>query len=457
MAYDPLSANEYRETVTLAERIVTGSATAVADRPALAAHVTPRPNAQPAPVATKRGFRFSGGLAALESHNFQLLFQGSLVTQIGMWMQQVAFGWLVLEMTDSPFYLGLAGFFRALPMLLIAPFGGVLADRLDRRRLLIASQLAIAGFSAVLAVMVGAGVARPWHLLLVSFLMGCAFSLNMPARQAMVAQLVTKDQLPSAVALNSMSMNSSRVVGPALAGGLIGIIGVAGCLMLHAVAYVWSVVNVIQIRAPTNERRARDASVLQNLAEGFRYCYEEKSVFGMLALATLTTVFGMQYMQLLPALARDVLGMGADGFGMLMTATGVGAVAGSVYVAGSNARHNRGTLLLLSAIGFGGFLCALSFTTNPLAVMALLAAAGGSNAVLMALNQTIIQETVPDHLRGRVMSAYMVTFGLTPLGALPAGAIAEQYGTPIAIFVGGFLCYVGALWVFMFRPQFRSI
>jgi len=400
---------------------------------------------------------FAERFSALTSPNFSLFFQGTLVTQIGMWMQQVAFGWLVLTLTDSPFYLGLTAFFRALPMLVVSPFGGVLADRLDRRQILLQSQLGTAVISGGLAFLVAIGQARPWHLLVASFLMGAAMAVNMPARQAMVGQLVTREQLPNAIALNSMSMNSSRVIGPALAGGLIGIIGIGGCLFLHAGAYLWSVVNVVQIKVPAVTRRAASASVVQNLIEGFRYCYEQKSVFGMLLMAVLVSVFGMQYMQLLPALARDVLGMGADGFGLLMTATGAGAIAGSVFIAASSARSARGTFLLVSAIAYGASLCVLSFVRAPALAMLLLAFAGASSAVLMALNQTIIQQVVPDHLRGRVMSVYLFTFGLMPLGTLPAGWIAEIHGTPVSIFLGGLICYVGALWVYFFRPGFRQI
>ncbi|HEV8634262.1 MAG TPA: MFS transporter [Chloroflexota bacterium] len=399
----------------------------------------------------------ANSFSALAWPGFRLLFQGNLVTQVGMWMQQVAFGWLVLELTDSPFYLGLAGFFRALPMLVISPFGGVLADRLERKRLLIASQMGIMLFSGLLALMVALHVARAWHLLVASFLMGCAFSMNMPARQALIAQLVPKEQLPNAVALNSMSMNSSRVVGPALAGAVIGLIGVAGCLFLHAAAYLWSVFNVAAIKVPAYQARARNASVLQNLLEGFRYCYEQKSVFGMLALAVLTTIFGMQYMNLMPAFARDVLGMGPGGLGFLMTAVGVGAIVGSVAVANSGASRHRGTVLLLAAAAFGGALCLFALTKTPTLSAILLALCGASQAVMMALNQTILQQVVPDHLRGRVMSVYMVTWGMMPLGTLPAGMIAEAYGTPTSIFLGGLICYVGALWVFFFKPRFRSI
>ena len=439
----------------------------VAPRPPVAPAPTPTPAPPAAPPpgpaapAAPQESAFqrwrASTFSSLASPGFRLLFQGSYATQIGMWMQQVAFGWLVLELTDSPFYLGLAGFFRALPMLLISPFGGVLADRLERRKLLILSQAAMGGVAAVLAFMVAAHIVHPWQLLVSSFLSGTAMSMNMPARQALVSQLVTRPQLASAIALNSMSMNSSRILGPALAGILIGMIGIAGCMFLQAGAYVWSIVNVFQIKVPPQDRRARDASMMHNLLEGFRFCYEEKTVFAMLSLAAMTSIFGQPYMQFLPAFARDVLALGPSGLGLMMTAVGVGALIGSIAIASFGAVRERGTILLVAAAIFGLSLCLLALTKSTALSLLLLAGGGFANALLMSLNQTVLQQTVPVHLRGRVMSVYMLTWDLMPLGTLPIGMVAQSHGTPAALFLGGIVCYVGALWVFFFRPSFRTI
>jgi MFS family permease len=421
----------------------------------------PGESAPSAPVAERPPSDFArwraATFASLASPGYRLLFQGNYVTQIGMWMQQVAFGWLVLELTDSPFYLGLAGFFRAIPMLLISPFGGVLADRIERRRLLILSQAAMGLIAVVLAFMVAVRIVHPWHLLVSAFMSGTAMSMNMPARQALISQLVSRPQLASAIALNSMSMNSSRILGPALAGVLIGAIGIAGCMLLQGLGYVWSIFNVFQIRVPPQDRRARDSSMVQNLVEGFRYCYEEKTVFAMLSLAAMTSIFGQPYMQFLPAFARDVLSLGAGGLGMLMTAVGVGALVGSIAIASFGGSRARGAILLVAAGIFGLSLCLLALAKSAPLALLLLAAGGFANALLMSLNQTILQQTVPDHLRGRVMSVYMLTWGLMPLGTLPIGWIAQTHGTPAAIFFGGIVCYVVALWVFFFRPSFRTI
>jgi len=234
-------------------------------------------------------------------------------------------------------------------------------------------------------------------------------------------------------------------------------IGIAGCMFLQAAAYVWSIVNVFQIKVPPQDRRARDASMLHNLLEGFRFCYEEKTVFAMLSLAAMTSIFGQPYMQFLPAFARDVLALGPSGLGLMMTAVGVGALIGSIAIASFGAVKERGTILLVAAAIFGLSLCLLALTKSTALSLLLLAGGGFANALLMSLNQTVLQQTVPDHLRGRVMSVYMLTWGLMPLGTLPIGMVAQSHGTPAALFLGGIVCYVGALWVFFFRPSFRTI
>jgi predicted MFS family arabinose efflux permease len=254
-----------------------------------------------------------------------------------------------------------------------------------------------------------------------------------------------------------MSMNSSRILGPALAGILIGAIGIAGTFFVQAFGYIWSIFNMFQIKVPPQDQRARNSSMLQNLIEGFRYCYQEKTVFAMLSLAAMTAIFGQPYMQFLPAFARDVLYLGPSGLGMMMTAVGVGALIGSIAIASFGSSRSRGTVLLVAAWIFGFSLCLLGLTKSTPLAMLLLAGGGFANALLMSLNQTILQQTVPDHLRGRVMSVYMLTWGLMPLGTLPIGAIAQSHGTPVAIFIGGFAVYVGAIYIFLFKPKFRAI
>ena len=254
-----------------------------------------------------------------------------------------------------------------------------------------------------------------------------------------------------------MSMNSSRILGPSIAGILIGIVGIAGCMFLQGLGYVWSIFNVFQIKVPTQDHRARDSSILHNLLEGFRYCYHEKTVFAMLSLAAMTAIFGQPYMQFLPAFARDVLYLGPGGLGVMMTAIGVGALAGSIAIASFGTSKSRGTILLVAAGLFGLSLCLFALTKSVPLSLLLLAFGGFANALLMSLNQTILQQTVPDHLRGRVMSVYMLTWGLMPLGTLPIGMIAQSHGTPAAVFIGGIAVYVCALWVFFFRPSSRRI
>lgn len=396
-------------------------------------------------------------LAALSVPNYRLLFQGNFATQIGFGMQQVAFGWLVLELTNSPFYLGLNGFCFLFPMLVVSPFGGVIADRFQRQRVLMVSQTLLMALALGLAALVLLGMVQVWHLLLASLVIGTVMAVNVPARQALVPELVGRDLLANAIALHSLSLNVSRIIGPAVAGALIASVGVAGCFLCQAVGYVWSVSNVRRLRVVPRPLLARQASVLHNLWEGFQFCRRDRAVFGLLLVASVSAVCAMPYMQLLPAYARDHLGLQADGLGLLVASSGAGAVAGSLLVTGLGQRRRRGLVLLGALVCLGVLLVGLGLVrVVPLASL-LLAGVGACGAFLMVLNNTVLQERVPDHLRGRVMSAYMVTWGLSPLGAVPLGALAAVSGSSAALMVGGGLCAVFALWLLATRPDLWTV
>lgn len=400
---------------------------------------------------------FGQAFSSLTLYNFRLLYQGLIVSQIGFWMQQVAMGWLVLDLSNSPFYLGLAGFFRAIPMLVVSPFGGVLADRLDRKRLLMATQALTMTTVVTILALILLGRLTVWHLLIASLIQGISISINNPTRQALLSDLVPKHLLGNAIALNSMSINTSRIIGPTLAGIIMGWVGAAGCFAFQSVGYIWSISNVAAMTIPARETVARKRSVLQNLVEGFRYCYQTKLIRTMLLMAAVPTVVAMPYFQLLPAYARDVLHVGPDGLGLLFTAIGAGALAGNFGLAATPRLRHRGTILIGSGALFGLMLCLLAIAENMPTAFFALVLAGGSNGVYMALNSTIIQETVPDELRGRVMSVYMLTWGLMPLGALPAGTIAEFHGAPVSIFIGGAIAGLFSLWLLAFQPRIRQI
>jgi MFS family permease len=400
---------------------------------------------------------FAGTFDALTVRDYRLLFQGNAVTSIGYWMQQVALGWLVLDLSDSPLYLGLATFARNFPMLVISPFGGVIADRLDRRAVLLSTQVAQLVITALLAILVFAKVATVWHVLTASALMGAATSIHVPARQALIPALVGRERLVNALALYSMSLNTSRILGPSLAGAMMGWAGVAGCLALQSIGYLWAVGNVLQIRYGAASLRQRDTgSVLQNLADGFRYCYRTRPVLTQLLIAAVPTVFAYPYMQFLPAFARDVFQVGPTGLGLLMTCMGVGALAGSLGIATRRHLRHKSLITVVCAAAYGATLCAFAYAPTLALAVTFLAAVGFTSAIYQTLNGTILQEICPDEYRGRVSSVYMVTWGMMPLGALPAGALAEVYGPQATVFLGGAITLVFAAGLLLLMPGLRA-
>jgi MFS family permease len=421
---------------------------------------TPSPPAVAGEVAPHEGRARAGFRAtfdALSVRDYRLLFQGNAVTSIGFWMQQVALGWLVLDLTDSPFYLGLASFARSIPMLVVSPFGGVLADRLDRRFLIISTQVSQLVVTGVLAVLVFANAVTITQVLVASLLMGIAMSAHVPARQALVPALVGKHRLANAMALYSLSLNTSRILGPSLAGAIMGWGGVAACLALQCLGYLWAVANTLQIRYGTQRSQGRaGATVLQNLVEGLRYCYRTRPILTQLLIAAIPTIFAYPYMNFLPAFARDVYGMGPEGLGLLMTCMGLGALGGSFAIASRRQIRRKSLVTVVCAGLFGLFLCL--FAVAPVVPLALvfLALAGASSSIYMTLNGTIVQELCADEYRGRVSSVYMVTWGLVPVGALPAGALAQAYGAPLTVFLGGAITCVFAAGLLFLRPALRQ-
>lgn len=416
-----------------------------------------RASAFPGPGDEARG-GLGQAFASLAVPNYRLLFQGNFATQIGFGMQQVAFGWLILELSNDPFYLGLNGFASMFPMLVISPFGGIIADRFSRQRVLMVSQTLLMLLAVTIAMLVYLERVTVWNLLFLSLAIGTIMSINIPSRQALVSDLVGKDLLANAVSLHSLSLNTSRIIGPTIAGGVIAAIGIFGCFLVQAVGYIWSVANIASMTVPPRPPHARQASVLQNLLEGFGYCYRTPVVFSMLLLGSAVAMLAMPaYMQLLPAYARDTLGLGPEGLGLLMSAAGVGALTSSFALALAGRIRRRGLLLLGAVLIMGGLLCVLALVRVAPIATVILAGISACSSVLMVLNNTVLQEIVPDHLRGRVMSAYMITWGTMPLGAVPLGAIAARLGTPTAMLVGGACCVVAGLWLGLTRAEVRKL
>lgn len=393
----------------------------------------------------------SSPLRALGHRNYRLFFFGQMVSLVGTWMQSVAQAWLIYRLTDSPLLLGLVGFANNFPVFFIAPFGGVLADRRSRRSILIATQIASMTIATVLAALTLSGRIEPAHIFVLATLLGIVNGFDIPARQAFAVELVGRQDLVNAIALNSTVFNAARVAGPAVAGILVAAVGEGWCFMINAVSYVAVITGLLRMHLPAFVPRPKLESHLRNIAEGFRFAATTGPVRVLLLLLVILSFTGMPYTVLMPIFAEDILGTGARGLGILMGATGIGALVGSITLATRKTVIGLGRWVARAAISFGIALILFSFSRSFFLSVAVLLPVGFSMIVSMASSNTLIQSMVPDEIRGRVMAVYsMVFMGGAPLGALLAGSLAQSIGAPATVAAGGVLT-IGAATIFWMR------
>jgi MFS family permease len=395
--------------------------------------------------------------SAFRNPQYRIFWAGALISNVGAWMQNVAQGWLVLELTDSAFMLGLVGFAGTLPWLILLLVGGVYADRLDRRRVLVRANVVMMIFAAVLTALTWSGVVRIWHVLALSLASGSAIALAAPAFQAFLHDLVDRHDLQNAIALNSAQFNLSRVVGPSLAGLTLGVIGLAGCFGVNTLSYLAAIVALILIRA-----RARPvpepAPVWQSIVEGVGYVRERPRIRAILTIAALISVLAMPYATLLPIVARDALGLDASGLGWLFAIGGVGAVGGALSVAFRHALPRRGPWLLGCAIATGLATLALGLSRAPSAAGASLVAIGFFATSAVALSNTLLQELVDDAMRGRVLSMFGLAFmGSFPVANLATGVMAGLTSASTTLAVTGALLALIVAGMALTRPRLRAI
>lgn len=376
--------------------------------------------------------------AALRHRNYRLFFFGQLVSLIGTWMQNVAQSWLVYALTGSPFYLGLVSFVSALPVLFLSLWAGIVVDRVPRRNLLVVTQSTMMALALALSFLAFQGWVRPWHVLALAFLLGLANTFDAPARQAFVVEMVGREDLMNAIALNSALFNAARIVGPALAGIVLAALGPAWCFLLNGISFLAVIVGLLGIRVRERPEPPPERSPIAQLREGFRYIRDHRTVRTLILMVAVSNLFASGYSALLPAFARDVLGGTEITLGLLTTAVGLGALAGALLVAALSGSPHAGMLLRSASLLFPAMVCALAFArTLPLA-LAILVGIGVGFAVQNALANTTLQHQTPDALRGRVMSVYTwVFFGLFPIGALLSGAVAQALGVTASIAIGG--------------------
>ena len=409
---------------------------------------------RPMPPAAHTGLR--RGFAALEVRNYRLYWLGQVISLIGTWMQMVSLPWLVLALGGSPFQLGLVATFQFLPAGVLAPFGGVLADRIDKRRALIGTQTAAMFQAATLFALTATGVITIPMVMALALWLGLVNAVDMPVRQSLAADLVPRRTLANAIALNSMAFNSARVVGPGLAGVIIAAgtaalgsvtAGVAVNLAINTLTYSGSLTGLARMDPRDirrHERPERHPPVLSSLREGVRYAADKPIVAWSLFLLGGVAAFGFNFQILLPLFARDVLALGAEGYGALFATMGIGSLAGSLILAFMHQR--RAVLLMLGgAVLFAAFTIGLGLSRTLWIAVPLVLGAGLFSMLMINTINATVQANVSDRLRGRIMSLYVTVFaGSAPLGGLFAGAVAEAWGAPLAFIVGSLLSIVTA-------------
>ncbi|MBA2341013.1 MAG: MFS transporter [Pyrinomonadaceae bacterium] len=375
---------------------------------------------------------------ALEHRNFRLFWAGAFLSNTGTWMQMVAQSWLVLELTDSAFWLGFDAFIGLAPGLLLTLVGGVFADLVDRKKLLIYTQVG-AGLSAlVLAVLVATSTVAVWMILVLSFATGCCMALAGPSYQAITKDLVGREDLANAIALNSTQFQLSRVIGPVFAGATMHALGLAGCFFLNAASFVFVIGALLLVRFDTTEaqetavRSLKDKSALWgDLLDGLRYAAQRPRVRTLLIISSLTSLFGAPYIALMPVFARDVYGFGESGYAMMMGVAGVGAFFGALLLTFLGDFRRKGAIVLVGALAFGLSIVGFSLAAHSALALALLFGVGFAMTTCVALVNTLLQQLVTDEMRGRVMSMFILSFvGTAPFGNLIAGAMARRFGAP---------------------------
>jgi len=390
---------------------------------------------------------FDGRFRALRHRNFRLFWSGQLVSLVGTWMQSVAQGWLMHRLTDSPLMLGLLGFAQFAPATFLSLWAGVIADRVDKRRLLLVTQTFAFLQAIAMAVLSGTGHIQPWMVLALAFAFGIFNAFDLPVRQAALVEMVDdRADLSNAIALNSAGFNVARILGPAIAGVTLALIGESGCFWINAASYIAVLWSLTQMRLP--ERVARPGAGPGSLREGIAYAMRTESIRNLLVLLAICGGFGFQYSTLLPVYTRTILHANAGAYGALMAAFGVGSLIAALSMTRALDRWSlrRNLLVGLTSAGLGLGVFAWS-RWLPL-TMAMGLVAGFGLILYVASTNTLVQMTVEDHYRGRVMSLYTFMFiGTSPGGALLAGAIAQRAGAPMATSLCALLLLAGALWV----------
>ncbi|HKJ42363.1 MAG TPA: MFS transporter [Sunxiuqinia sp.] len=389
----------------------------------------------------------AGVFRSLQYRNYRLFFGGQSLSLIGTWIQRIALPWLVYDLTNSAFLLGLVGFAGQIPLFLMAPFAGVLADRWNRYYMLIATQIAAMLQALALAALYFTGTIQVWQIIALAVFLGCVNAFDVPIRQSFVVDMVDrKEDLGNAIALNSSMFNAARLLGPSIAGLLISFTSEGICFLLNGVSYLFVIASLLLMRIPKRKREVRNQRIFTELKDGFSYAFGFAPIKYIILLLALVSLIGMPYVVLMPVFAREVLHGDSHTFGFLMGATGLGALAGAIYLASRKNVVGLEKVIPIAATCFGVGLIVFSFTRFFGISLLLMTLVGMGMMLQIASSNSIIQTVVDDDMRGRVMSFYLMAIGgIAPFGSLLAGSLATTIGVPHTFLIGGSFILAGAI------------
>lgn len=394
-------------------------------------------------------------IRVLQAHrNFRLFWIGQTVSLVGTWMQQVGQGWLALQLSNSAFIVGLVSAAGSLPVLLFSLYAGVLVDRRDKLRLVTIAQVLLSIEAALLWWAVWAHWITIPLLIALATMQGLISAVEIPARQSLIVELVGREDIVDAVALNSGGFNLARIIGPSIAAAVIAGAGLAWCFGINALSYIAVIWCLVAIKLPKFIPAERTSPAFAQFKEGVAYMRSRRDITGLIGVMAIYSIFGFQYLTLMPVIARDVLHTGASGYGLLVTFVGIGAVCGALTLAALGSRVRRGQLFRISAFSFASLLILFSFVNVRPVAAGVLLFLGLTMLINGALANGILQSVVPDELRGRVMAAYVFVYvGFTPIGSLIAGAVAHATSVQWAIGIGGVVMLLYAIWAFWEFPE----
>jgi MFS family permease len=405
-----------------------------------------------APIGAARTF------AALHYRNYKLWFAGQLTSVIGTWMQIIAQGWLVYEISHSEFMLGLVGFAAAIPILIVSPWGGVVTDNMSKRTLLVITQTSSMLLAFILSLLVFTNRVQVWHIIVLAALLGVVNAFDAPARQSFVVDMVDREHLGNAIALNSIIFNGARVVGPAVGGLILAALGSAWCFFLNGISFLAVIAGLLAMRLPARETQRSASRPWRQFMEGMQYARDHREIVGLLVLAAIFSVFGISYSTILPAFTDQVLHTGASGYAAVNALIGMGAMLAALYMARYSNSGHRGRILLVAGLAYPFFLTWFGFNSYFPAALALAFCLGVGFMLQLTAVNTLLQVWVSDEMRGRVMSLYTLSFfGLSPFGNLAIGAAASRLPMGITLAIGAGITLLLTLGVHILVPMAKEL